>query len=504
MYIELANKTTQYPRGIAENDIVKIDKFVFPVDFVVLDIEEDHKVPIILGRPFLATAHAMIDVFNKKIFFKVGNDMVPFDIEKSMEFYSPEDDTYLSIDMVDLTILDHAHDILPSGPLDLFLFEPTINYQEDDEPMWAADRVVAPTPSSAITIPETANEFAIKDTFMELKTKFKTTTKNHQASIQSLEAKFDRLADKQSGRPSGSLPSNTQPNPKGSSSKLYQPPQARNEHVNVVFTRSGKSYDPPINPNDQQNNFETSINFDSEDEEEDKAFPCNALADLGASINLMPYSLHAKLSLGTLKPTKMSVRLANRSFQHPIGIAENMLVKVGNVTFLVDFVILKIEEDIGTEQMTFTIDSSMKHSYLNDDTCFSIDVIDEILEEDFDALLDEGSEILHSIGGTILKEKLFAEFDEFMAMNIEEDSDSEYKTEEPPFEKIALNTEYKIKTSLKEPPSDLELKPLPNHLEYVFLVEPSFLPIIISSHLSKKNKIIFMDTAYVDREDTPY
>ncbi|GJZ07543.1 hypothetical protein Tco_0541336 [Tanacetum coccineum] len=109
----------------------------------------------------------------------------------------------------------------------------------------------------------------VKETFMDLKTKLEKTTKNHQASIQNLEAKFDRLADKQSGRPSGSLPSNTQPNSKGSSSKPYQPPQARNGHVNGVFTRSGKSYDPPINPNDQQNDSETPINFDSEDEEEE-------------------------------------------------------------------------------------------------------------------------------------------------------------------------------------------------------------------------------------------
>ncbi|GKB87098.1 hypothetical protein Tco_0959370 [Tanacetum coccineum] len=64
----------------------------------------------------------------------------------------------------------------------------------------------------------------VKDTFTVLKTKLETTTKNHQASIQNLEAKFDRLTDKQSARPSGSLPSNTQPNPKGSSSKPYQPP----------------------------------------------------------------------------------------------------------------------------------------------------------------------------------------------------------------------------------------------------------------------------------------
>ncbi|GKC05670.1 reverse transcriptase domain-containing protein [Tanacetum coccineum] len=76
-----------------------------------------------------------------------------------------------------------------------------------------------------------------------------------------------------------------------------------------------------------------------------KTFSCNALADLGASINLMPYSLYAKLSLETLKPTKISVRLADRLFQYPLGIAENMLVKVGKFTFPADFIILEMEED---------------------------------------------------------------------------------------------------------------------------------------------------------------
>ncbi|GKB65985.1 ribonuclease H-like domain-containing protein [Tanacetum coccineum] len=71
MCIELADKSTQIPRGIAENVIVKIDRFIFLVDFVVLDMKEDNKIPIILGRPFLATAHAMIDVFNKKSISKL-------------------------------------------------------------------------------------------------------------------------------------------------------------------------------------------------------------------------------------------------------------------------------------------------------------------------------------------------------------------------------------------------------------------------------------------------
>ncbi|GJV01032.1 reverse transcriptase domain-containing protein [Tanacetum coccineum] len=426
---------------------------------------------------------------------------------------------------------------------------------------------------------QSTNAF-VKETFMDLKAQLKTIAKNHQALIQNLETKFDRLTEKQSGRPSRSLPSNTQPNPRGNHSKAYQPPQSRNEHVNDVFTRSGKTNDSPINPNKQQENTEIpkptketptpkpykpkipypqrlrkekmeaqygkfldiicavrinvplvdvlarmpnygkflkdlisnkhkieqiSTTFLSDESSTmiqnkvppklrdpgsflipcnfNKAFSSNALADLGASINLMSYSLYAKLSLGTLKPTKMSVRLAEKSFQYPVGIAENMLVEVVKQK--------QLTIRVGTEQMIFNIDSAIKHSYSNDDTCFSIDVIDEILEEDFDALLDEGSQILHSIEGTILEEKLFAKFDEFIAMTTDVNIRNETK-EEPEFEKITINTDYKIKTSLEEPSTDLELKPLLDNLEYVFLEEPSILPVIISSQLfaNNKNKLI--------------
>ncbi|GJS95881.1 reverse transcriptase domain-containing protein [Tanacetum coccineum] len=106
----------------------------------------------------------------------------------------------------------------------------------------------------------------------------------------------------------------------------------------------------------------------------------------------------------------------------------------------------------------------------------------------FDALLDEGSKILHSIERTLLEEEIFAEFDEFIAMTADENYDSESDTEDPPFEKITINSDCKIKTSLEEPPTDLELNPLPDNLEYVFLEEPSFLSVIISSQLSKENK----------------
>nr|GEY71962.1 reverse transcriptase domain-containing protein [Tanacetum cinerariifolium] len=93
---------------------------------------------------------------------------------------------------------------------------------------------------------------------------------------------------------------------------------------------------------------------------------------------------------------------------------------------------------VGTERMIFNIDFVMKPSYSNDNTCFSINVIDEIVEEDFDALLDEGSKILHSIEGTLLEEEIFDKFDDIMAMTADENFESESDNEEPPLKKITI------------------------------------------------------------------
>nr|GEV68933.1 reverse transcriptase domain-containing protein [Tanacetum cinerariifolium] len=272
-----------------------------------------------------------------------------------------------------------------------------------------------------MTSQQSTNAF-VKETFMDLKTQLKIVVKNHQAAIQNLKTKFDRLAGKQSGRPFGSLPSNTQPNPQGS--KAYQPPQARNEHVNFVFTRSGKTYDPPDNPNDQQK--ETSINFDSDDEDDEPTPQPKTQPTKSVKETPLPKPYKPKISKVPL--------ILGRPFLHTVDAVIRVKQKQLNLR-------------IGTERMIFNIDSAMKHSYSNDDTCFSIDVIDEILEEDFDALLDEGSKILHSIEGTLLEEEIFSEFNKFIAMTADENSESGSDTEEPPFEKIAINTDYKIKTS---------------------------------------------------------
>ncbi|XP_016168613.1 uncharacterized protein LOC107611173 [Arachis ipaensis] len=70
-----------------------------------------------------------------------------------------------------------------------------------------------------------------------------------------------------------------------------------------------------------------------------------ALCDLGASINLMPLSLMKKLAIEEVKPTRMSLQMADRSLKIPNGVVENLLVKIGEFIFPANFVILDMEEE---------------------------------------------------------------------------------------------------------------------------------------------------------------
>ena len=79
--------------------LIKVDKFIFSIDFIILDMEEDKEIPIILGRPFLATGKALIDVQKSKLKLRVQGEEVTFKVFKAIrhlddEIYSMQDDTY--------------------------------------------------------------------------------------------------------------------------------------------------------------------------------------------------------------------------------------------------------------------------------------------------------------------------------------------------------------------------------------------------------------------------
>ena len=85
MCLQLADRTVHYPTGIAENVPVKIQNFFIPVDFVVLNMEVDAKTPLILGRPFLSTANAHIDVGAGEIQLNINGQTERFAFRPKVE-----------------------------------------------------------------------------------------------------------------------------------------------------------------------------------------------------------------------------------------------------------------------------------------------------------------------------------------------------------------------------------------------------------------------------------
>ncbi|KAJ9545830.1 hypothetical protein OSB04_025537 [Centaurea solstitialis] len=227
-----------------------------------------------------------------------------------------------------------------------------------------------------------------------------------------------------------------------------------------------------------------------------KGVSCRALADLGASINLMPLSFYQKLGLENLKSTRMTIQLADRSIKYPVGIAEDVTVWVDKFTFRADFVILDIKDEvkiplilgrpflntasavihvakrelslgIGEDRITLFIDGTL-------DCEESINTLDN---------LDDFTEPFE----TKLTEHLFESGELEESFSIEKRWEETMEKEEEEFEELKQEDKVRVRTSLEEPPN-LGLKNLPEHLEYQFLEGNNSLPVIISSLLTANEK----------------
>ena len=94
--LQLANRSLKHSRGVIEDALVKVDKFIFPADFIVLDMEEDKEIPIILGRPFLATGRAMIDVQRGELKLRVHEDKVKFNVFEVVRHPAESDTCFMT------------------------------------------------------------------------------------------------------------------------------------------------------------------------------------------------------------------------------------------------------------------------------------------------------------------------------------------------------------------------------------------------------------------------
>ncbi|XP_057803421.1 uncharacterized protein LOC131018730 [Salvia miltiorrhiza] len=234
----------------------------------------------------------------------------------------------------------------------------------------------------------------------------------------------------------------------------------------------------------------------------------SGMLDLGAGINLMPYSIFKQLELGDLKPTRMCLQLADRSVRYPRGVIEDILVKVGGLIVPVDFVVLEIGEvhengkehtlllgrpfmattntliDVknGTIKMTVlgeSVSFSVHHSralpsssFTNE--CSYIDAIDGLAE----MVYVQEQEIVEVFAGS-------ADMEEF-AREAEE-RERERRDKLPIDEPVVLEDA----TTCKKP--KLELKDLPNHLKYVYLEEGEEKPVIISAELTHEQEMALME-----------
>ncbi|GJU93058.1 reverse transcriptase domain-containing protein [Tanacetum coccineum] len=113
MTLELADRLISRPIGIAKDVNVKVGVFEFPADFVVIDFEPHPRVPLILGRFFLKTSHALIDVYKGELTLRVGNEAITYNLDQTSRYSVHYNDMMANrIDVVELACEEYYQEVL--------------------------------------------------------------------------------------------------------------------------------------------------------------------------------------------------------------------------------------------------------------------------------------------------------------------------------------------------------------------------------------------------------
>ncbi|CAL9024874.1 unnamed protein product, partial [Prunus brigantina] len=206
-----------------------------------------------------------------------------------------------------------------------------------------------------------------------------------------------------------------------------------------------------------------------------------AMLDLGASINLMPYSVYLQLGLGELKATTISLQLADRSVKYPRGIVEDILVQVDKLILPADFVVLDMEEaPIHDRELPILLGrpfmATAKTIIDVQNGLLTMTVLGETSNDPLQYVLSQSQN----------------DFDEEVLIEIVaalEALKPYPSTFSPLIEPLGPSTH--LIPSVVKPP-ELELKPLPSHLKYAYLAEFETRPVIIASDLTslEEDKLI--------------
>ncbi|GKC49556.1 reverse transcriptase domain-containing protein [Tanacetum coccineum] len=112
MILKLTDRSTTRPTGIAENVFVRVRKFHFPADFVVVDYVVDPRVPLILGRPFLRTARALIDVYGEELTLRVSDEAITFKVANTSRYSYNDAESLNRIDVIDIACEEYSQEVL--------------------------------------------------------------------------------------------------------------------------------------------------------------------------------------------------------------------------------------------------------------------------------------------------------------------------------------------------------------------------------------------------------
>ncbi|GKB15058.1 reverse transcriptase domain-containing protein [Tanacetum coccineum] len=148
MTLELADRSVAHPKGVAEDVFVKVGKFYFLADFVVVDYDVDPRVPLILGRPFLRTARALIDVYGEELTLRVDDEAITFKVGQTSR-YSRNYETVNQVNVIDVACEEYAQEVLG------FLDSSTSGNPTPSDPIIAS--------SSPLFTPFEAGDFILED-----------------------------------------------------------------------------------------------------------------------------------------------------------------------------------------------------------------------------------------------------------------------------------------------------------------------------------------------------
>lgn len=129
--LQFVDRLVRRPYGIMENVLVKIDKFVFLVEFVILKMPEDEDIPFILGKPFLETGQCMIDIEEGTMTLKVYVEEMKIDVRYTMQ-YKDDVGTSHTVEVIDQVIAQEIETKVPQLPLERVLSLSIFESDEDE------------------------------------------------------------------------------------------------------------------------------------------------------------------------------------------------------------------------------------------------------------------------------------------------------------------------------------------------------------------------------------